>query len=100
MKHRKVNKLNRYLESIAAYAQVYPDMLNVINPTETAKIIARSIGVPAKALYSEEELKTVEQQKIEAAQAQQMLSAMPTIAKSANDLAKANVEAQSGIKLI
>ena len=88
------------METVSGYAQVFPDMLNVVNPTKTAKIIARSIGVPAKALYSEEELKTVEQQKIEAAQAEQMLKAMPTIAKSASDLAKAGVEAQSGIKLI
>lgn len=99
-KSEEAIKLNRYLETVSGYAQVFPDMLNVINPTETAKIMAKSIGVPAKAIRSDEELKQVEQQKIEAAQAQQMLAAMPTVAKSASDLAKANVEAQSGIKLI
>lgn len=99
-KSEEAIKLNRYLETVSGYAQVFPDMLNVINPTETAKIIARSIGVPAKALYNDEQLKQVEQQKIEAAQAEQMLKAMPTVAKSASDLAKAGIEAQSGVKLI
>lgn len=99
-KSEEAIKLNRFLETISGYAQVFPDMLNVINPTETAKIIARSIGVQAKALYNDEQLKQVEQQKIEAAQAEQMLKAMPTVAKSASDLAKAGIEAQSGVKLI
>lgn len=99
-KSEEAIKLNRYLESISAYAQVFPDMLNVVNPTEVSKIMAKSIGIPAKALYSEEQLQQVQQAKIEAQQAQQMLNAMPTVAKSANDLAKARIESQSGITLI
>lgn len=99
-KSEEAIKLNRYLETVAGYAQIFPDMLNVINPQETAKIMAKSIGVPAKALYNDNQLKQIEQQKIEAQQAQQMLSAMPAIAKSASDLAKADIQAQSGIRLI
>ena len=99
-KSEEAIKLNRYLETVAGYAQIFPDMLNVINSQETAKIMAKSIGVPAKALYNDNQLKQIEQQKIEAQQAQQMLSAMPTIAKSASDLAKADIQAQSGIRLI
>lgn len=99
-KSEEAIKLNRYLESISAYAQIFPDMLNVVNPTEVSKIMAKSIGIPAKALYSEEQLQQVQQAKIEAQQAQQMLNAMPTVAKSANDLAKARIESQSGITLI
>lgn len=93
-------KINRYLEAITPLAQISPDVLAPINFAEASKVMAQSIGVPAKMLYNDEQLKQKQQQEIQAQQAEALLKAMPVVSQSAKNLNQANIEAQSGVKLV
>lgn len=99
-KSEEAIKINRYLEAVTPLAQVSPDVLAPINFAEASKVMAKSIGVPAKILYNDEQLKQKQQQQIQAQQAEALLKAMPVVSQSAKNLSQANVEAQSGVKLI
>lgn len=99
-KSEEAIKINRYLEAVTPLAQVSTDVLAPINFAEASKVMAKSIGVPAKILYNDEQLKEKQQQQIQQQQAEALLKAMPVISQSAKNLNQANLEAQSGIKLI
>lgn len=93
-------KMNRYIEAITPLAQIYPEILTVIDPIQTAKIYAKSIGIPAKTIKKDVDIAQAIAQQRQAQEAQQLLNAAPALSSSAKNLAAANVEAQTGIKLI
>lgn len=93
-------KMNRYFEATTPLIQLYPEIATVNNPIEIAKIYARSIGIPAKAIRKDVDIAEAIKQQREAADAERLLAAAPTLSDSAKNLAAAGLEAQSGIKLI
>ena len=57
--------------------------------------MARLNGMPAKLLYTDEEMEQIDAQQAEQANLQQILQAAPVAASAAKDLAQANVLAST-----
>lgn len=93
-------KINRFFEAITPITQAYPEALTTIDPIETIKVYAKSIGVPAKVLRKNVDIRKQIEEMRQQQQAQALLEAAPTITKSMESLNKANIEAQSGVKLV
>jgi hypothetical protein len=93
-------KMNRYLEATTPLMQLFPEIATVNDPIEIAKIYAKSIGIPAKVIRKDADIAQAIQQQRQAADAERLLKAAPALSSSAKNLAAANVEAQTGIKLI
>jgi len=77
------------LQAIAPLAQIDPSVLDVFDPEKIARELADINGVPAKVMRSTEEMQKLNDQKAQAAQAQQLLAAAPVAASTAKDLAQA-----------
>ena len=99
-KNEDVIKFNRFLEAATPVSQIAPEALARINPDETIKMIAKSVGLPAKILFNDMQMEQRKQAQIQAQQAEQLLKAMPVVSQSAKNMAAASIEAQSGVKLI
>jgi hypothetical protein len=77
------------LQAIAPLAQIDPNVMKIFDPTMVARELAEINGVPAKVMRSTEDLKAIEDQQAEAAQAQQLLAAAPVASGVVKDLAQA-----------
>lgn len=86
----------RTFEQLAPLAQVAgPSVFKRFNIDASAKELARLNGMPAKLLYTDEEMEQIDAQQAEQANLQQILQAAPVAASAAKDLAQANVLAST-----
>jgi hypothetical protein len=70
----EVGAIERWMADLTAMSEQYPQVLDTPNPDEVSKILADSLGVPAKARFSDNEIKynrLVKQRQLE--QQQQIL---------------------------
>lgn len=79
----------RTVEALAPLAQVEPEVLDGFDFIKAAKGVAEITGVPAEWLRSDEEIAARKDAREQAAQAQQLLQALPVGAKAALDAARA-----------
>jgi hypothetical protein len=85
----------RSVEQLAPLAQTLgPQAYKRINVDEAAKVIFDVNGVPAKVLYSDEEMAAIDSEMAAQAQMEQVLQAAPVAASAAKDLAQASALAQ------
>jgi hypothetical protein len=66
-----------------------PMVFKRINLDAMTKVIFEVNGVPAKVLYTDDEMEAMDEQSAQAAQAQTLLGAAPVIADTAKNLAQA-----------
>lgn len=86
----------RTFEQLAPVAQVAgPSVFKRFNMDKVAKELSRLNGVPAKVMYTDEELEEIDAAQAEQAQLQQILAAAPVAASAAKDLAQAGATAAS-----
>lgn len=86
----------RTLEAVSPLAQISPDVLSIFNPQAIARELASINGVPAKVLRSSAELDAVKEGQAQAAQARQLLEAVPVASGAIKDLAQAQAMAGAG----
>lgn len=79
----------RTLESLAPLAQIDPRVMMVFDPEKTARELADINGVPAKVMRTPDQIKAMEDQQAQAAQAAQLLEAAPVASGVVKDLAQA-----------
>jgi hypothetical protein len=80
----------RTFEQLAPIAQVAgPAAFKRFNVDEASKYLARVNGMPAKCLYTDEEMEAIDEQQAQKAQLDQVLAAAPVAASAAKDLAQA-----------
>ena len=85
----------RAVEQLAPLAQVLgPEAYKRVNVDEASKVIFEVNGVPAKVLYSDDEMAAIDEQKAQQAEMQQVLQAAPVAASAARDLAQASALSQ------
>jgi hypothetical protein len=83
------------MQALAPLAQIDPRVMMIFDPEQTARELAEINGVPAKVLRTPDQLKAMDDQQAEAAQAQQLLAAAPVAASAVKDLAQAQSLAAS-----
>jgi hypothetical protein len=86
----------RSLEQITPWAQIDPSIMRRVKASDTLAEIWEINGAPAKLLRTEDEMKDIEAQDGEAAQAAQLLEAAPVVANTAASLAK--LQAAGGLQ--
>lgn len=79
----------RTFEQLAPIAQVDPNVYRRFNMGEAAKVLADVNGVPAKIMYSDDEMAELDAAEQAQNQQQQLLQAAPIAASAAKDLAQA-----------
>lgn len=80
----------RTFEQLAPLAQIGgPAVFRRFNFDEAAKVLADVNGVPAKVMYSDEELEAIKDQEAQQAELATLLQAAPVAASAAKDLAGA-----------
>lgn len=67
--------IRNWLNMVVPFAEVFPDMLKVVRPTEIAFELARSAGMPASVMRSEEELEQIAKQEQQMQQMQMQMQA-------------------------
>jgi len=77
------------LSALTPLAQVDPSVLSRYDLDKAAEMIGRINGVPEEIIRSDEEVADMNEQKAQAAQAQQLLQAAPVAASAAKDFAQA-----------
>lgn len=86
----------RALEQITPWAQLDPSVMRVIKASKTARRIWDIQGAPADLLYSEDEMKEIEVNDAEAAQAAQLVQAAPALSQTAANIAR--MQAAGGLQ--
>ena len=80
----------RTFEQLAPVAQVAgPSVFKRFNMDKVSKELARLNGMPAKVMYTDEEMEEIDAAAAQQAQLQQILAAAPVAASAAKDLAQA-----------
>lgn len=79
----------RTLEAVTPLAQIDPKVMMIFDPEAIARELADINGVPAKVLRTPDQMKVMDEQSAEAAQAQQLLAAAPVVGSTVKDLAQA-----------
>lgn len=80
----------RTFEQLAPLAQVIgPSAFKRFNPDAISKELARLNGMPAKVLYTDEEMEAIDAAQAQQMQMQQVLEAAPVAASAAKDIAQA-----------
>lgn len=85
----------RTFESLAPMAQVDPTVYARFNVSEVAQILADVNGVPAKALYTDDEMEAKKAQQEQAQALGQILEAAPIAAETAKTLSDIQVQSQN-----
>lgn len=85
----------RTFESLAPMAQVDPTVYSRFNVSEVAQIIADVNGVPAKVLYTDEEMAEKQAEQEAAQQLGQILEAAPVAAETAKTLSDIQMQSQN-----
>lgn len=70
------------LEAIANMAQMFPEVLDLVNPTEAGKLMLSSRGFPQKAMNDDKTIADIRQMKQAAAQQQEQLDSGIAMAKA------------------
>lgn len=78
----------RTLEAVAPLAQIDPSVLMVFDPQAIARELADINGVPQKVLRTEDDIRAMEAQQAQAAQAKMLLEAAPVASGVVKDLAQ------------
>lgn len=78
----------RTLEAVTPMAQVDPTVMMIFDPEAVARELADINGVPSKVMRSPEQVKAMQDQQAQAAQAQQLLAAAPVASGVVKDLAQ------------
>ncbi len=79
------------LQQLAPLAEAgHPEIYDIFDPEKTARELAEINGVPAKLLYSPEQMAELQANKQQAQNAQMMVQAAPQAAAAAKDLAQAH----------
>lgn len=79
----------RTFEQLAPLAQVDPTAFKRFNSDAISKELARLNGMPAKLLYTDEEMEEIDAATAQQNQVQQLLAAAPVAAGAAKDIAQA-----------
>lgn len=91
----------RTFEQLAPLAQVAGSVVyKRFNVDEVSKELARLNGMPAKLLYTDDEMQEIDAETAQAAQTQQILDAAPVAASAAKDLAQAQSLASSAPRTV
>lgn len=86
----------RTFEQLAPLAQVAgPSVFKRFNIDAAAKVLADVNGVPAKVMYTDEELEAIDEQQAQQAELGAVLQAAPVAASAAKDLAQAQALANA-----
>jgi hypothetical protein len=86
----------RTFEQLAPVAQVAgPSVFKRFNMDKVSKELARLNGMPAKVMYTDDEMEEIDAAQAQQAQLQQILAAAPVAASAAKDLAQAGATAAS-----
>lgn len=85
----------RTIETVAPLAQVDATVLDIFDNEAIVRELAEINGVPAKLLRTREQVAAMKEGQAQAAQAQQLLEAAPTITGGMKDLAQAQALAGS-----
>lgn len=86
----------RTFESIAPLAQIDPNVMLAFDSVKAARELAEINGVPAKIIRSDDEIKALQDQQAEAAQAAQLLEAAPIAADTAKTIMETQQMASQG----
>jgi len=87
--------IQRTLESVTPLAQIDPSVLDPYNLPKISRELADIHGMKPSLMFSEEEMAEKDEQKAQAAQAEQLLNAAPVVADSARSFAETQALAQS-----
>lgn len=87
--------LIRTAEALMPFAEAFPEMLDVFEPTVFARTVAEANGAPAKGLRSVEEMALIAEQRQREKQLQQGVAAAKPLADAARALAQAQAVAQN-----
>lgn len=81
--------LIRTIETLLPIAEIDPNVIDVVDPLEMARIVADANGAPAKALRTVDELRAIAEEKRQRADLETAIKAAPALGKTAKDLAQA-----------
>lgn len=76
----------RTVETIGQLSQLYPSIVNSINPDEIPQILADANGMPNKVLRSKEEIEQLNIEQQQQQQQQELLAAAPAVSSVAKDV--------------
>jgi len=76
--------IKNFVNSVAPYAEIFPNSLDIIDQHELARELARASGVPEDVMVDEETLQRMEQQKQQMQQAQMQMEAQQAQAEVYN----------------
>lgn len=82
--------VQRTMELLAPFAQINPQVLDIFDPDELARLTAEVSGVPTPVLRSPQTLAALRQQRAQAEQEAAMVQAAQPIAGAMKDVAQAN----------
>lgn len=82
--------VQRSMELLAPFAQINPEVLDVFNPDELARLTAEVSGVPTPVLRSPEDIAALRKGRAEAQDMQQMVESAQPVAGAIKDVAQAN----------
>lgn len=85
--------LLRMLEALTPLAQIKPEVLDVVDVYEAARVFQQANGVPAKAVLSREQFDALRQERAQVAEAERLAAAIPGAARAARDLAQTQATA-------
>jgi len=98
------NAVKQYLRETAELAEIYPELLDLVDVDGAGRLVASSSGVPAKALRSVEEVEELRKSRAEqqqamqqAQQAEQMGNAMGAIGEGGQAMAEVPPEMQQAL---
>jgi hypothetical protein len=78
-------------------AGTYPDVMDKFNMDQAIDVVASDMNCPATVVRSDDEVAAIRAERQKAQQAQQMMQAGPAIAKTAKDLAAADMEGENAL---
>ena len=81
----KAVAMERYVMTLSQAAQIFPEMMDRIDPDDFSAKLAEYMGVPAEAIRSDDDIKTVREQRQAAAEQQQQLEQAESMARTLKD---------------
>jgi hypothetical protein len=88
-KMEEVNAVDQYVAGAAALVQIFPDVMDTINPDAAQKVRAKALGVPNSVIPSDDEIQAKrDQRRQDQEQAQQNQLEQEVISKAAPAVAQ------------
>jgi hypothetical protein len=88
--------VQRTMELLAPFAQINPEILDIFDPDNLARVTAEVSGVPTPVLRSPDDLKALREQRAQQQQAEQMAAMAQPVAGALKDAAQAQSLLQGG----